>query len=73
MAGWTPDQGRSVLASGEDSDVIIECKGKTWNVHKLIICAVSEHFKLLCQGDFKVSQAAINIDNASMEVVDRIR
>jgi hypothetical protein len=55
MACWTPDQGRALLNSGEDSDIIIECRGKTFNVHKVIICVVTDHFKLLCNGSFKVS------------------
>jgi hypothetical protein len=53
MASFTPEQGYALLTSGKNSDFVIECQGRTWNVHKVIISTVSDHFATLCQGGFK--------------------
>jgi hypothetical protein len=56
MASWTAEEGRQALESGKDSDFFIKCQGTTWNVHKVIISAGSEHFRLLCYGNFIVRE-----------------
>jgi hypothetical protein len=52
-------QGRKLLETGMSSDFIIECRGRTWNVHKLIISINSDYFAQLCDPRFWVSSAPI--------------
>ena len=37
------------------SDMMIECEGRKWAVHRAIICTQSEYFMKACEGQFKVS------------------
>jgi hypothetical protein len=55
MAGITAEQGQALLESGKGSDFTIECRGRVWNVHKLVLSTVSDHFSMLCTSPFKVS------------------
>jgi hypothetical protein len=55
MAGITAEQGRAMLDSGDGADFMIQCKDRTWKVHKLLMSAVSEYFAQICKGNFKVS------------------
>jgi hypothetical protein len=66
MACWTAEQGRKTLESGIGSDFTIDCQGKSWNVHKIVISTVSEHFKSLCYGSFKVSSILNLVANRSL-------
>jgi hypothetical protein len=55
MAGLNAKQGRTLLDSGDGSDFTIECKGRSWNVHKIIMSATSDYLAQLSKGNFKVS------------------
>jgi hypothetical protein len=54
MAAINAEQGKALLKSGKGSDFVIECQGRTWYVHKVVLATVSEHFAALCNGRFKV-------------------
>jgi hypothetical protein len=54
MAAINAEQGKALLKSGKGSDFVIECQGRTWHVHKVVLATVSEHFAVLCTGQFKV-------------------
>ncbi|EHA48232.1 hypothetical protein MGG_14636 [Pyricularia oryzae 70-15] len=44
---------QSMLRSGELADLIITCKGRTFNVHRMILSAQSGFFRGACTGNFK--------------------
>jgi hypothetical protein len=69
MANWTPEYGRQLLDSGTGADFIIECRGQTWKVHKIVISAGSEHFGLLCHGNFKVRYTSGHIPGLTIMTV----
>lgn len=50
---------QSMLRSGELADLIITCKGRTFNVHRMILSAQSGFFRGACTGNFKVPNTAI--------------
>jgi hypothetical protein len=54
MAAINAEQGKAMLQSGKGSDFVIECQGRTWHVHKVVLASASEHFAVLCTGQFKV-------------------
>lgn len=45
--------------SSEDSDLIIRCGGKQWDVHRHIVCPRSKYFDRACAGGFEVRLPAI--------------
>jgi hypothetical protein len=61
MSGVPPDAFRKILESGAHSDFSITCRDATFKVHKVIIAAASEFFKVACQGGFKVILHQIEI------------
>lgn len=51
----------SFLESGEDADLKIECKERTWTVHALILRTQSTFFDAACKGGFKVCMSWLAI------------
>ncbi|KAK5720366.1 hypothetical protein LTR17_015083 [Elasticomyces elasticus] len=39
--------------SGEFTDFVIECGGEQWNVHRVVLAAQSDHFRVLCGPQYK--------------------
>jgi hypothetical protein len=54
MASLSTAHWQRLLATGNDSDFTIECHGRFWKLHKVVLCAVSDHFAVLCRGSFEV-------------------
>jgi BTB/POZ domain len=50
-----PVEGLRLLETGEYSDFVIECKGREWKAHKLVLGTASSHLERLCYGQFKVN------------------
>ena len=44
----------SLFDSGNFSDFVINCKTKTWKVHKAVLCTQSKFFESACHGSFIV-------------------
>lgn len=42
-----------MLKSGEFADAEVECRGRTWAVHKVIVCGRSQWFNRAFRGKFK--------------------
>ncbi|KAK8003872.1 PEP8-vacuolar sorting targeting [Apiospora arundinis] len=42
-----------MLKSGEFADAEVECRGRTWAVHKVIVCSRSQWFNRAFRGKFK--------------------
>ncbi|KAH7033144.1 BTB/POZ protein [Microdochium trichocladiopsis] len=47
-----------LLESGEFADAIVECDGKSWRVHKAIVCKRSEWFRKALNGHFMEADLA---------------
>lgn len=54
MAGISKDAYRNILRSGAHSDFRITSNDVEFKVHKVIITAASEFFRIVCQEGFKV-------------------
>lgn len=46
----------SLLSSGTFSNLTITCCGKTFEVHKVVLCTQSKVFRKLLDGNFKVGK-----------------
>ncbi|KAK4544760.1 hypothetical protein LTR36_004009 [Oleoguttula mirabilis] len=62
---------KRVFASTEHADLTITCKGREWEVHKVLLCAQSEWFQKACAGPFKeAEEKKIKLDDDDPEVVN---
>lgn len=39
---------------GKHTDLAITCGGRDFNAHRVVLCAQSNFFAKMCEGDFKV-------------------
>ena len=51
----------SDLFSGKFHDLIIKCKGKEWQTHRIIVCTISKFFDRACQESFQVDRSSLLI------------
>ncbi|KAB5513159.1 BTB/POZ protein [Coniochaeta sp. 2T2.1] len=62
---------QKLLESGLFADVTVTCKGKTWNLHKNILCSRSVWFEKALNGNFvEASTGVVDITNFEPEAVD---
>ncbi|KAL6409241.1 putative btb poz domain-containing protein [Ilyonectria robusta] len=64
---------KTLLLSGEFSDVTITCRGKTWKLHQAIICPRSTFFHKAFQGNFKEAAAkSLDLKETDPELFDYV-
>ncbi|KAH6981695.1 BTB/POZ protein, partial [Ilyonectria sp. MPI-CAGE-AT-0026] len=64
---------KTLLLSGEFSDVTITCRGKTWKLHQAIICPRSTFFQKAFQGNFKEATAkSLELKEIDPELFDYV-
>lgn len=51
---------RRLFGDATYADLTIECEGRTWAVHRAVICAQSSYFKKACDGGFKVEHRRLS-------------
>ncbi|MCJ1475053.1 hypothetical protein MMC13_003713 [Lambiella insularis] len=52
-----------LLGTSEYSDFTVNCGGKTWRIHRAIVCSRSAYFKKACDGAFKEAQEGLLVFN----------
>ncbi|KAK4544759.1 hypothetical protein LTR36_004008 [Oleoguttula mirabilis] len=57
--------------TGDYADAIVTCKGKTWKVHRLVLCSHSEFFRKAWGGEFKeAKERAIELPDDEPRTVE---
>ncbi|KAK4503133.1 hypothetical protein PRZ48_006560 [Zasmidium cellare] len=49
--GQAPAQLASAIPNGKYSDLVVECDGHSWRVHKAVLCTQSSFFTKACEGN----------------------
>ncbi|KAL8913676.1 MAG: hypothetical protein Q9171_001526 [Xanthocarpia ochracea] len=63
----------SSLRSGKYSDLTITCKGRTFKVHRHVLCMASKFFAAACDGEFQeAEQRKINLSDDDPDAVVRM-
>ncbi|KAF2440105.1 hypothetical protein P171DRAFT_448040 [Karstenula rhodostoma CBS 690.94] len=61
---------KSLLENGEHSDFKITCRGKTWNVHKPILCSQSAYFEAVVRfGGMETSTGVLDLPEEDPEIL----
>ena len=55
MATLSAASGLRLLETGQHSDFTIECRGRMWKAHKIVLGSISPYLDRVCNGDFRVS------------------
>ena len=43
-----------LLETGDYSDLVLDCQGVRFNVHRIVLCPQSDYFGAICAGSIKV-------------------
>ena len=61
-----------MLRSATYSDLTVICGGRTWKVHKAIVCPYSTYFQTMCQSAFSEAERdKLLVEEQLPEIVDR--
>ena len=64
---------RALYNHGKYTDLLITCKGREWNVHKLCVCSHSPFFHSTCSGGFKeAKENAVDLSDDDPQVVETL-
>ncbi|KAL9113914.1 MAG: hypothetical protein Q9227_002048 [Pyrenula ochraceoflavens] len=63
---------KSILATGQFSDVTVLCGGFRWKLHRIILCSKSSYFKGMLCGNFKeAKEQLVTIEDETPSIVAR--
>ena len=66
------DPSEQMLRSGTYSDLAVVCAGRTWKVHKAIVCPYSTYFQTMCQSAFSEAEKdKLAVEEQLPDIVDR--
>ncbi|KAF1982462.1 hypothetical protein K402DRAFT_397545 [Aulographum hederae CBS 113979] len=57
------------LSSGLHADLMINCHGENYHVHKVIVCSQSSFFAKACEGGFKEGSGVIDLEHDEPDIV----
>lgn len=69
MATLSAASGLRLLETGQHSDFTIECRGRVWKVHKIVLGSISAHLDRVCNGDLRVSRPRLRDHRSSVTIL----